>query len=493
MIRAETSLPIFVKHFCVTLNKDINRGQLFPYDRFSYTHAYFRHFVEAIAHADEKPIILWEKSGQMGASWSVAMSFVWACLFKRDIQALMISQKKDLVDDRFHTPNSLMGKCRYIIKHLPVKWSSGFSFMDMGIRHGHNNSTIVGETAQPDAGRGGAWSMAEMDEAAFNEFGEDNFKALRSRCYGPLIMTSTPNYRKAIGEDVFSRVRWETEGRLVKVLTTPWHMRPDRNQAWYDREIQTMTPAQIAAELDIGYGKANSAKCFYTFDRSQSVGKVEYMPGEPVYRSWDFGRGTTAVWTAQIKTLHAVTGRALLQLRLLEYFEGSGHGAAYYRDALADHAMRYERSRMIDIGDPWIMDTRHSNAATWRSELASSNSGQYRIFVRPARCVTAGIENMIENVCRMCQTVELRNGAHEPLLVIDETCKGGIIHLESYGYPTDRAGNRTGDKPIKDSHSHAADALQYLAWDQCRPDAVVSVRDLDIEVMESEVLKEYPL
>ena len=492
MMRAETDLPSFVKHFCVTLNKDANCARLFPYDRFAYTHAYFDYFRYSLDHPSEKLIILWEKSRQMGASWAVAMSFVWACLFRRDIQALMISQKQELVDDRFHTPNSLMGKCRFIIAHLPPEWRQQFSFMAMGVRHAANNSTIVGETAHPDAGRGGSWSMAEMDEAAFNEYGEDNFKALRSSCYGPLIMTSSPNYRKAIGEDVFSRVRWQTESDLVKVLTTPWHMRPDRDQEWYDREIQTMTPAQVAAELEIGYGKAITAQCFYTWERSLNVRPVPYMPKDPIIRSWDFGRGTTAVWTSQTKGIHAATGRLPKQIRLVDYYEGQGHGAGHYRDAMAYHEDKFAESRVIDIGDPWIMDTKHSNSATWRTELASRNNGQYRIHVRPARCTTAGIENMIENVCRICQSVETSKGEHVPLLVVDPSCKDGIVHLESYGYPTDRSGNRKGDKPVKDAHSHAADALQYLAWDQCPPRSGMS-RGAEVVGMESEVLKEYGL
>lgn len=474
MLKAEKDIHEFVRRFCVTLNKDAGQEMPFPWERFRWTRPYFDLFLFGLDNPDQKLTILWEKAAQMMASWSVMMSFLWALLFRHDIQGITISKKQELVDDRFHSPNSLLGKIRFAVPHLPAEWREKISWRNLGIECRANNSTVVAETAHPDAGRGGAWSMAELDEAAFNDYGEDNFKALKGRCYGPLVLTSTPNYRKAIGEDVFSRLRWQTESGLLKILTTPWHLHPDRGPAWFQRETETMTPAQVNAELLIKYGKGASSVCFYTWERIRNVRRLGYDPGLPIIRSWDFGVGMTAVVHAQLRTIHTATGRALKQIRVLSHYEAQGKAACHYRDVVAGDVGRWPRARIFDIGDPYILDQRHANLDTWRTAMAEPSSQHpYQVTVRPAACMGVSIENLIENVCRLCQEVETKDGNREPQLVVDEGCKDLILHLENYAYPTDRQGKRKSDKPVKDHHSHAADALQYLAWDQCPPGRAV--------------------
>ena len=418
-----------------------------------------------------------EKSRQMYISWCLMICYLWSILFFENRTYCIISEKEQFVDDTGHTHNSLLGKIHCLVAHLPEKWRQKLILNHGVINNPSMNSAIIGQTANANAGRSGSWAGALMDEAAHIWLGETIYGSLQQACPWGRILVSTPNPDCDIGEDVFSRLRWDERSPLP-VHTLHWSQHPERqcdcegehHGCWYARQCEDMTQKQIAAELDIKYGRAKSTICFYAWDRARNVRRLGHDPGLPVIRSWDFGVGTTAVLTAQLRSVHTASGRVLKQIRILDHYENHGQGAGHYRDAMADDPKRYRQSRIFDIGDPYILDQRHSNLSTWRSNMADRDPQHpYQITVRPAACEGVSIENLIENVCRMCQEVETKEGAHEPLLLVDERCKDFIRHLENYAYPTDRQGNRKSDKPNKDAHSHAADALQYLAWDQCPP------------------------
>lgn len=471
MAEAPHSLHSFVENFVVTLKKDEGASpEPFPYRLFTWTHQYFDLFIEGITYPERKLIIVWEKSAQMMGSWSVAASFLWAMLFREHQTFLMVSQKQSLVDDRLHTVNSLLGKVRFIAEHLPDEWADKIHPMTMGIEVKENGSTIVGETAQPDAGRGGGWTGALCDELSFNMYGEENIGAIRPRCYGPLVCLSTPNRRLDVGQDAFSRMRHEEGKPSIRVISTFYHLHPDRQDpAWFAKATEGMTQGQINAEYLGIYGRSITSRCFFTWDRDKMVRPVPYMPGETVYRSWDMSPNLTAIVWVQIKMIHTKAGNLLPQFRIIGYYENSRKPYSHYRKRLSLDAQKYPDSDIEDIGDPYMLNQSDSSMYSWRINLGREEpeTPYPTIELRPAQCAGVSTDNLIENVCRHMRLVEQADGTFEPLFLIDSSLKTCIQHTEAYSRPPKRGDKgEVADKPKKDIHSHCAEATQYIVYDQ---------------------------
>jgi len=428
----------------------------------------YPYLIPFFAAFENRENILWEKSRQMMGSWAVMIAFLWSILFRRNRTFSVVSEKEELVDDRAHTHNSLLGKIHVLARHLPPFMTRHLSIKRMVIHNGGPfNSTIKGETANPNATRSASLFGCLLDEASHMEYGEEIHTAAVRSCPWGRILLSTPNPEKDVGEDVFSRLRWSPNSAGYTVLTTHWRDHPEYTQEWYERECEQLTPRQIAAELDIKYGRDISGRCFYAWDRNDFASvKFDRVPGEKVYRTWDFGVGTCAVLLSHVRTVHTKAGNALSQIRVFDYVEDSGKPARYYRNLFEGQVSRYEKhTRVFDEGDPYMLDQRDSNLTSWFINLSQADpDAPYSIVVSPVDCVGVSIPNLIENTCKFMRTVELEDGTREPLLMVSSHLTRVIECVENYHYPTNRKGEVMSDKPVKDQYSHIADDLQYRAW-----------------------------
>lgn len=472
MALAATSIAVFAKFFCKTLKLHDGHTSKQPFPCYVWS----QDFYTAFQNGDD---ILWEKSRQMMATWTVAIALVWAAIFRYNHNYLVISQKEELVHDKKRTTNSILGKCEYIIANLPVRWRLQFEVQHMVIYNKRTKTAIKGEPTNANAGRSGAWNAIFLDEAAHNKHGEDIYGACASACYGPFILLSTPHPHHDIGEDVFSRLRWMKNCGGMTLLTTPWHMHPDRQcnhgpddphlTCWYAKEIEKLTDRQRAAEMDIEYGGSKTGRCFYPWDRSLFTGPVSYIPGMMVWRGWDFGVGRTAVVLCHVKWIRTLAGNNLPQVTIFDYLEDGNQDYKYYRKILGGWAEEYtDKSRCIDYGDPWMLESRESDLMSWKKNLERTDiEDLYPISVAPSPCRGVSIPNLIQNVCKFMRIVTDQDGKAVPLLIVSNTnprCERIIMVIERYSFPTDDAGNVIDKKPIKNIFSHGADAFQYIAW-----------------------------
>ena len=119
----------------------------------------------------------------------------------------VISESEDLVDDGQDTPETLFGKMRIICKHLPAHLIGGLTYKHMHLHNSWTNSTIKGFPGKKNAGRGGSWTNALMDEAPHIWWANHIFASLRQGCPRGLAMVGTPNQDLDVGEDPMSRLR----------------------------------------------------------------------------------------------------------------------------------------------------------------------------------------------------------------------------------------------------------------------------------------------
>jgi len=487
MMLSVTRLDIFAKHFCVTLNKTTRPSGPAPFPCHEWSKEFFRRFQDGES-------VLWEKSRQMQATWTVVIALVWALIFRAEHAYLVVSEKEEFVHDKKRTPNSILGKAGYIIDRLPKKWRDEFVVNHMVIYNKRTGSVIQGATANENAGRSGAWDGVFMDEAAHQRHGESILGSMNTACYGPLIMVSTPHPDHDIGEDVFSRLRWEKDHGGMVIMTTPWNIHPERLcnhgpeephvNCWYAKACERLTDRQIAAELNIEYGGSKQGRCFYSWDRNLYTGKAAYIPNQDVWRGYDFGVGRTAILIGHVKWIKTQAGNNLPQLTVFDYIESGDRSAYYYRRILGAKAEQYTvRSRMLDIGDPYILDQRHGDLKSWRDHMSrKSERAEYSVTVQPSPCVGVSTQNLISNTCKFMRTVIDEHGNVVPLLIVGDHLDRLITVIERYAFPTDDYGRIISDKPDKNIFSHGADALQYLCWKISPIQDIASYEDDDLEL-----------
>lgn len=189
-----------------------------------------------------------EKSRDMGLSWLCSAFSVWMWLFYPGSVVGFGSRKESYVDDS-SDPKSLFWKVRRFIGYLPKEfqplgYSEKLNAPFMKISNPENGAMIVGE-AGDNIGRGNRTSIYFKDESAYYERPEKIDAAL-SQTSNCKIDISTPN---GIGNPFYVK----RHGGKIPVFTFNWHDDPRKDDAWYQKQVDTMDPVHVAQEIEINY------------------------------------------------------------------------------------------------------------------------------------------------------------------------------------------------------------------------------------------------
>jgi phage terminase large subunit len=189
-----------------------------------------------------------EKSRDMGVSWLCVAVSVWMWTFYPGVVVGFGSRKESYVDD-LNNPSSLFWKVRSFVGLLPQElqpagWNEAKHAPFMLIINPENGSVIVGESGD-NIGRGARTSIYIVDEAAFLEHA-DAIDAALSQTSNCKIFVSTPN---GAGNPFY---RKRHSGKFP-VFTFDWHDDPRKDQAWYEKQCETLDPNVVAAEIDRNY------------------------------------------------------------------------------------------------------------------------------------------------------------------------------------------------------------------------------------------------
>jgi hypothetical protein len=182
------------------------------------------------------------KSRQLGISTLAAGYSLWLMLFHKDKNVLCIATKVD-------TAKNMVTKVRFMYDNLP-SWLKGAKPLEDNKLSFKlpNGSQIKAVSAAGDSGRSEAVSLLVIDEAAFIEnIGEIWASAQQTLATGGgAIVLSTP-----FGTGNWFHQTWvraEAQENDFLPIKLPWHVHPERDEAWRKKQDELLGDPRLAAQ-----------------------------------------------------------------------------------------------------------------------------------------------------------------------------------------------------------------------------------------------------
>lgn len=203
-----------------------------------------------------------EKSRDMGISWLATGLSCTLCLHYEGMAIGFGSRKEEYVD-KIGSPKSLFYKARTFMSNLPVEFRGGWILErdapHLRLNFPESGSNISGE-AGDNIGRGDRTGIYFVDESAYLERPELIEASL----------SQTTNCRQDISSvkgmnNPFAQKRWS--GKLP-VFIFDWRQDPRKDEAWYAKQEEELSPVVLAQEVDRNYNASVEAAIPYIWVRA---------------------------------------------------------------------------------------------------------------------------------------------------------------------------------------------------------------------------------
>lgn len=238
---------------CTVDPRIVGRSKIMPFLLFPKQEEFiewlYRHY------KDQNPGLV-EKTRDSGFTYMCGAFSIWMWLFVKGSKIGWGSRKQDLVD-KSGDPDSIFEKMRVMIRMLPVeflpRWFDDRKHLSfLKIINPENGSTITGE-AGDQIGRGGRNSIYFKDESAFYERPKLIEAALSENTNVPIDI-STVN---GVGNPFFLK----RHSGKIDVFIFDWRDDPRKDQEWYDKKCELLSPEIVAQEIDRDYFASTEGIC----------------------------------------------------------------------------------------------------------------------------------------------------------------------------------------------------------------------------------------
>ena len=417
-----------------------------------------------------------EKSRDMGASWLEVAVAVWLALFHSRMNTKFMSMRQEDVDDR--TTDSLLGKVRFLLNHLP-EWMRG-GWVERGERMDVSMSIIIPETgsnikgilSRGTAGRSGRTAYLAADEWAFVEESAEVLRALSELSNCKKYLSSA----NGAGNEMY-RMREDPASHLKTLHHT---LHPLKNPEWAQarKGRSDVTEETWAAEQEISYELSTIGRVFPQF-RSipsdehawchvQDSDLTTYEPAYDVFSFTDLGVGDPcSTLFAQIKPVppdHAAFEKVCLAF--FDEHEARDMTALDLRYLLNQKEYRY-RDHICD----WRTgNQRDAMGFTWIKYLADlevkpTNSAFFGMVIEPGPPIKMHGQRSDEKSTLIMMREKFN--AVGAIAVSKSGCPGLTKALQNWSFPIDKNTHKpvTDSGPKHDGWSHACKAALYgIDW-----------------------------
>lgn len=269
----------FIKNYVKIKTED--KG-IIKFDLFDFQEKMLQDF-----HDNKRIVIL--KSRQMGISTLVAAYVLWVMLFHEGKNILIVSIKET-------TAMEIISKIKIAHEKLPpwLKTFSGGTLEDN--KHSlklKNLSMVLATSSASDSTRSFSASFIIFDEAGFIPDIEDLWNSaqptLSTVTDGRAIILSTPN-----GMGGFFHKLWagaESKKNGFYPIKLPWHLRPDRNINWKEKQIDELGEKYFGQEYDCDFLASGNAVIDLMILKEYEEKKVKDRPGYGICDPVEFRYG----------------------------------------------------------------------------------------------------------------------------------------------------------------------------------------------------------
>lgn len=237
-----------------------------------------------------------DKPRDVGATFTV---MVWALhhfLFD-DFSARVGSRKEDYVDKKGES-DTLFYKMDFNLERLPT-WLLPDNFgpdcrTSMLLKHPATPSSISGESANPNFGRGGRKSVTIFDEHGFWEWARSSWESAGESTNFRLSMSTPPETGR---DSHFYKLLTRQHGR-IETFEFEWQDVPTRDNEWLINQKATKSEEELAREVLKSYEGTTEGKVYAVDFRFAKLSTIDYLHQLPLFLWWDFGLDTVAmIWT----------------------------------------------------------------------------------------------------------------------------------------------------------------------------------------------------
>lgn len=390
-----------------------------------------------------------DKPRDVGATIMTMNSFLKHFLFDDGFNARVGSRKMEYVD-KAGDPDTLFYKIDYTYNRLPFwmrpdGWKEDEHRTFAKLIRPDNDNTIVGESANPNFGRGGRSTIVFYDEIGFWPWAGAAWRAAGESTNIRIGMTTPPPE----GKSSYAYSLLSGRAGKVQVFTFDYSDIPHKNTEWFKKQEEAKDPEELEREVLKSYTVALKGSYYKQWlDKAMSEGRindhVDYNPEYPVDTFWDLGiDDQTAIWFVQ-----TYAGKIFL----IDYYANVDEGLEHYAKVLTAKPYIYGTHYAPH-------DAGHREKSTGKSVALSAK--EYKVNGDPliftivegsgaAGSVIAGI-NYVRKLFKRMHFNRLK-------------CEGGLEAITAYRKEFDD-NNMTYKKsgPKHDWASHGSDALRLMA------------------------------
>lgn len=470
----------FINFFCKTFDPKREphhlKFKLFPFQETM--------IVDEIKKAIEEGYdIFFEKSRDMGATYSAIDTLLWFWKYIPGSNFLLGSRKEAYVDNTkgdsgevSNKEESLFGKIEYTLNKLPkLMLPQGFDFKKhltyMSLINPENGNIISGESSNPNFSRGGRHKAILLDEFAFwdNDTSAWGSTADTTSCR---IVITTPGVKPGKAK----RLRFGEDGENIKIIELDYRLDPRKNEEWLNGERERRSEEDFAREIMRNWDTSIRGRVYDEIKNIQ-VGSFPYNPEWPLFVSWDFGLDGIAVqwWQKNVDN-----GRYRLVEALQKEDAPIHYLFPFFPGNLIDSMFEYtsEELALIPIVSLWKKAVHVGDPDVSKRSITSKDKTSTRKELEKAKIFVQTLPEANTFAIRKEKTkVFLQKG-----IEVNETLgtKIWVSAMKFARYPQ-RSDNSQATSsvtlPIHDWTSHHRTATEYLAVNLDKSNVIISGED----------------
>lgn len=406
----------------------------------------------------EKVNIVIDKPRAVGVSYCIMVWFFWHYLF-HDFSGRVGSRKESFVDTK-GDPDALFSKIDYQIERMPAWFTESVerNYMLLKLNDQMRQNSIVGESANPNFGRGGRKNAMLFDEFGFWEWAKSSWES-SGESSNFRIATSTP---PESGRDShYWKLLNNLAGR-VNIFEFDWNDDPRRNADWLTEAKATKSQEEFAREVMKSFEGTTVGKVYADSFRQVVLSSVDYEPALPLFVSWDFGLDSVAmIWwqknfeTNRVTMIDCYTNENKEIGFYVPFVTGvvkSGqHEYNTYELEIIERHKLWSKT-VTHFGDPDVRKRNLINKESVKDYLYNTE----HIYVQSIPWGGREWNDMKQKSLLLFRRLEVN----------DKRCEPVMSAMRNAKYPEMREGSQRTNEPIKPIHdwtSHFRTSLEYFA------------------------------